>query len=135
MIILNLFLIVIAYSYTNANTIQESNSTDETSDISGYTVTNIGYTLLSSDPSKVRSLTLDVVPADGTDEAVDARITVDNGATWIACTCPAAGKWVCGFPALNKPGIASISNVRLVTKTSVPWRKKLIFSILKIFNR
>jgi len=132
--ILTLLLIVIAYSDTKANIIQESNATDETSDIGGYTIANIGYTLLSSDPSKVREISLDVVPADDPCEAADAHITVDNDATWIACTCSSADKWVCSFPALNEPSISSISNVRLVTKTPVPWYKKIIFTILQIFN-
>jgi len=126
---------VFAYSYTKANVIQESNPTGETSDISGYTIINIGYTLLSSDPTKMSNITLDVAPSDGADEDVDARITVNNGATWIACTYLADDKWVCNFPALSEPGLASISNLRLVTKTSVPWCKKLAFSILQIFNR
>jgi len=134
-VILTLFLIVTAYGYTKANIIQENNSTDETSDISGYTITNIDYALLPNDPSKVRSITLDVAPANSPCETADARITVDNGATWITCTCPTFGKWVCSFPALNEPGIASFSNLQLVTETPVPWYKKIVFSILQIFNR
>lgn len=125
---------VFAYGYTKANVIQESDPADVPSDVSGYTITNIDYTLSSSDPTKVRSITLDVTPSDGADEAVDALITVDNGVTWITCTYQAAGKWVCNFPTLHEPSIASISNVRLVTKTPVPWCKKFVFSILQIFN-
>jgi len=132
--ILALSLIVLAYSSTKGNIIQNSNSSDELSDISGYTITNISYTLLSSDPAKVRNLTLDVDPSDGASDAVEARITINNGATWIACTYPAVDKWVCNFPTFHEPSIASISNVRLITKTTVPWHKKLVFSILQIFN-
>ncbi len=123
------------YSYTKANIIQESNPTDEPSDFSGYTIINIDYILLSSDPTKVRRITLNVVPFDGTDEAVNARISINNGATWIDCTYPAADTFVCDFPTFHEPNIASISNVRLVTKTSVSWLNKLAFSILQIFNR
>ena len=135
MIAVTLFLILTAYSFTKANIIQENNSTDETIGISGYTITNIEYTLLASDPSKVRNITLDFIPNDSPCEAVDARITVDNGATWITCTCPAADKWACSFTGLNEPGIASISNLQLVTKTPVPWYKKLVFKMLQIFNQ
>jgi len=127
-------LIVFACSSTKSNVIQESNTADEPNDISGYTIANISYTLLSNDPAKVRSITLDVAPSDGADEDVDARITIDNGATWIACTYPADDKWFCNFPTSHEPSIASISNVRLITKTAVPWHKKLAFSILQIFN-
>ena len=81
------------------------------------------------------SILLDVVPADGACEATDARINVDNGATWVTCTCLEADKWICSFPSLKEPDIRSISDVRLVTKTSVPWYKQLVFSILQIFNR
>ena len=126
---------VFAYGYTKANVIQESDPADEPSDVSGYIITNISYTLLSSDPTKVKSMTLNVAPSDGADEDVDALITVDNGATWITCTYLAADKWVCSFQTLHDPSIASISNVRLVTKTPVPWPNKLLYLILQIFNQ
>ena len=135
MIILTLFLILTAFSYTNANIFQENNSTDETRDISGYSITNIDYTLLPGNPSKVSSISLDVVPGDSDCEAASARINVDSGVTWVTCTCPEADKWVCSFPSLKEPGIDSISDVRLVTKTSVPWPNKLIYLILQMFNQ
>jgi len=134
-VILTLFLIVFAYSYTKANVIRESDPADESSSISGYTITNIEYTLLPRDPTKARSITLNVDPADGTDESVDARITVDNGDTWITCTFQAGDKWVCNFPTFHEPNIASISNVRLVTQTPLQWYEKLVFLIFQIFNR
>ena len=123
---------MIACIYLKANIVQESKSKYG---ISGYTIINIGYTLLSSDPTKMSNITLDVDPSDGADEDVDARITVDNGATWVTCTYLDADKWVCSFPTFHEPGIASISNLRLMTKTPVPWCKKLVFSLLQIFNR
>jgi len=123
---------MIAYIYLKANIVQESKSKYG---ISGYTITKIDYILLASDPSKMKSIILDVDPSDGADEDVDAHITVDNGATWIACTYPADDKWFCNFPTFYEPGISSISNLQLVTKTSVPWCKKLAFSLPQIFNR
>ena len=133
-VILTLFLILTAYGFTKANVIQDGDPADELGDISGYTIANIDYTLSSSDSTKVKNITLSVDPSDGIDESVEARITVDNGATWITCTFLAADKWVCNFPTLREPSIASISNVRLITKTPLPWHKKLCNSILKIFN-
>jgi hypothetical protein len=113
----------------------ENNFKEETGGISGFTVTNINYTLLPGNPSKVSSIALYVVPTDGACDAADARINIDNSATWITCTCPESDKWVCSFPPLKEPDISSISAMRLVTKTSVPWCKQLVFSILQFFNK
>ena len=68
---------VFAYGYTKANVIQESDPADVPSDVSGYTITNISYILSSSDPTKVKSMTLDVDPSDGADGVVDACTSSD----------------------------------------------------------
>ena len=129
-IILILFVIMIAYIYLKANIVQESKSKYG---ISGYTITKIDYILLASDPSKVKSIILDVAPADSSCETADARITIDNGATWINCDFPAADKWTYSFPDLKEPGISSLSNIRLITNTPMSCCKKFVFSIFELF--
>ena len=109
---------MIVYICLKANIDQKSNN------ISGYTITNINYILLANDPSKVKSIILDVAPTDSPCETADARISVDNGATWINCDFPAADKWTYSFPDLKEPGISSLSNIRLITNTPMPWCKK-----------
>jgi hypothetical protein len=127
-------LIATAYSDTKVNISQGIALKDEATEISGYTIANIDFILLASDPSKVRSITLDITSKSDECEIAEARITVDNGSKWIPCNCSSEVKLMCDFPDLQEPEIASISNVRLVTMLPIPWYKKIFFWISKIFS-
>lgn len=112
--IIILVLAVAAFGYAAANVVPESGAGDGTGTVSGYTITNIAYTLLASDPSKVQLLTLDVAATTGAGVATDVRITVDAGATWITCTGPVVNTWTCTFTALSEPSVSAISNLQVV---------------------
>ena len=113
-IALILLLAVVAFGYAAANIVPETGAGDGTGTVSGYTITNIGYTLLTSDPSKVDELTLDVAATTGAGDATDVRITVDGGTSWVTCTGPATNTWTCAFVALSEPSVSAIVNLQVV---------------------
>jgi len=112
--LLILVIAVIAFGYAAANIVPESGAGDGTGTVSGYTVSNIDYTLLDSDPSKLELLTLDVVATDGAGAATDVRITVDTGSTWITCTGPAGSTWTCTFGVGTEPSVSAVVDLQVV---------------------
>ena len=112
--IIILILAVAAFGYAAANVVPESGAGDGTGTVSGYTITNIDYTLLTSDPSKIESLTLDVAPTASAGAADDVRIKVDSGTTWITCTGPATNTWTCTFGVGSEPSVAAILDLQVV---------------------
>jgi len=105
---------VIAYGYAAANVVPESGAGDGTGTVSGYTVSNIDYVLLSTDPTKVESVALDVAATSGAGEPSEVQITVDSGTTWISCTGPVTNTWTCAFTALSEPSVSAIESLQVV---------------------
>jgi len=103
----------IVYGFAAANVVPESGAGDGTGTVSGYTITNIDYTLLGSDPSKLASVEFDVAPTGSANAATDVRITVDAGTTWITCTNVVA-HWTCTFGGGSEPSVSAISNLQVV---------------------
>ena len=73
-----------AYAFTASNTIPDSNAGSGTSAVSGYTATNIAYTL-NADPLKVDTITFDLDAAAST-----VKVQTD-GSTWFDCSATAGG--------------------------------------------
>lgn len=113
-IALILLIAVVAFAYAAANVVPESGAGDGTGTVSGYTITNITYSLLASDPSKISSLTLDVAPTATAGAASDVRITVDSGTTWITCTGPSTNTWTCTFGVGTEPSVSAITDLQVV---------------------
>lgn len=105
---------VIAYGYAAANVVPESGAGDGSGVISGYTVSNIDYTLLVADPSKVASVSLDVAATSGAGAPDEVHITVDSGTTWVSCTGPATNTWTCAFTASSEPSVTAIESLQVV---------------------
>ena len=104
----------VAYGYAAANVVPESGIGDGSGTVSGYTISNIDYTLLSSDPSSLTSVSFDVAPTSGASAATDVRITVDNGTTWVTCTGPTVNNWQCAFTIGSEPSISAIESLQVV---------------------
>ncbi|MEW6404450.1 MAG: hypothetical protein AB1649_21855 [Chloroflexota bacterium] len=104
---------VIVYGFAAANVVPESGAGDGTGTVSGYTITNIDYTLLASDPTKLQLVEFDVNPTAGAGAATDVRITVNAGVTWITCTNVVA-HWTCTFGVGSEPSVSAISNLQVV---------------------
>ena len=110
--VLILGLAVVAFGYAAANVVPESGAGDGTGTVSGYTITNVDYTLDATDPSKIASLNFDVAKTAGAGDATDVRITVDSGTTWITCVAGTPPDWACTFSV--KPSVSAITALQVV---------------------
>jgi hypothetical protein len=81
-----------AYALTAGNTVPASRAGDGSGTISGYVVTNVKYTLNSTDPGNIDAVTftLDAAPPAG----ATTKIQLSSGGAWYSCTS--------GTPATNQ---------------------------------
>lgn len=80
------------YGLAASNTVPATSAGDGEGAISGYTISNIKYTLNSSDPSLIDMVQFDTT---GTPATVKIKL-VDAGSTWYDCTAGAgAYDWDC----------------------------------------
>ena len=77
------------YAFTNSNTVPATSAGSGATAISGYTVSNVAYTL-NADPTKIDAVTFTLDKAAGT---VKAQL-VSTG-SWYACTNTASFDWSC----------------------------------------
>lgn len=105
---------VLIYAYAAANVVPETGAGEGLATVSGYTITNVDYTLLGSNPSKMASVSFDVAPTAGGGAADDVRISVDNGVTWVTCTGPVVNTWTCAFASGSEPSVTAINSLRVV---------------------
>jgi hypothetical protein len=68
------------YAFTASNTVPGSKAGSGTGGISGYTVSNIHYTIDGTDATKLSAVTFDLSAA-----ANDVKITLVNGGTVFGC--------------------------------------------------
>jgi len=85
--VLGLLLVILAtagFGFAAQNTVPDSRAGDGTGDISGYEVTNIRYTLNSTDPTELNGVSFDLTGGTVVPQSVKARIV---GEAWSApCT-------------------------------------------------
>jgi len=86
-----------AYAFTAANTVPASNAGSGSGTVSGYTVTNLHYSLNSSTPNNIDSLTFTISPAipnTGSGKVnVQAALT-SGGPSNYTCSTDTAGTTV-----------------------------------------
>ena len=96
------------YGFAASNNVDPSNAGDGSNTISGYDVENVHYVLNDTNPSTVDEITFDLTPA--LVAGGETRISLDNGATWLAAgactgtstvTCDAAGTTVLSLANLK----------------------------------
>jgi hypothetical protein len=107
-------MLAVVYGFAAANSVPETGAGEGSGTVSGYTITNVAYTLLSSDPSKLQKIAFDVAPTSGAGAASQVRITVNGGTTWVTCTGPTGTNWSCSFTVGSEPTVSSISSLRIV---------------------
>lgn len=110
-------LVAIAtYAYTATNTFASTTNKagDGAQAISGYVVSNVEYTLNSTDPTRVSAVDFDL---DAPATTVKAKLTA-AGLTYVDCIEDAvtANHWSCptGLLAINQPTLTSIDNLRVL---------------------
>lgn len=78
------------YAFTASNTVPSTSAGSGSAAISGYTVSNVAYTL-NSDPTKIDAVDFDLDKAAGT-----VKIQVVSGGSWYACDNGGSGNsWSC----------------------------------------
>ena len=70
-----------AYAFTAANTVPASSPGSGSGAISGYTVSNVAYTLNAANPQNVDQVAFTISPTTGT-----VKVQVVSGGSWYACT-------------------------------------------------
>ena len=86
-----------AYAFTAANTVPTSNAGSGSGAVSGYTVTNLHYTLDSTTPNNIDSLTFTVnpvIPSTSTGKVVVQAALSSGGPNNYTCTTNTAGDTV-----------------------------------------
>ena len=83
-----------AYAFTASNTVPASTAGAGSGAVSGYTVTNLHYTLNATSPSNIDSLTFTIspsVPSTGTGKVVISAALSTGGPTNYTCTTDSTG--------------------------------------------
>lgn len=85
-LLLTLILVASAFAFAAANVVPESGAGDGDGDISGYTVSNIDYTLDAADPSLLDAVEFDIASTTGNANPPDVVKVQFNGAgAWYDC--------------------------------------------------
>jgi hypothetical protein len=111
-LILALALILAAaiYGFAAANVVPETGAGDGSGNISGYTISNVDYTLDGADPGQIVGVAFDVDSTSGTAGAPsEVHITL-NGGSWVSCTNTSGSTWSCTVSVT----VASASSLRVV---------------------
>ena len=103
-----------AYGLAAANVVPETGAGEGSGTVSGYTISNVTYALLTTDPTKVESVSIDVAPTTTAGVPATVRISVDSGVTWISCTGPTTNTWLCAFGTGSEPAISTIASLEVI---------------------
>jgi hypothetical protein len=86
------------YGFAASNTVDDSDAGEGSGTISGYTVTNVAYTLDGTDPSTLDTVSFDIT---GTISAADpdiVKVKLESaGSTWYDCTIGVSPNWSCSI--------------------------------------
>ncbi len=92
----------IATAFAAANTVPASYAGDGSGTISGYTVSNIQYTLNAANPANIDAVSFTLDAAAGT-----VRIQL-NGSTWYSCSNTGGNNWSCTTTGETVQGATSL---------------------------
>jgi len=106
-----LLLMITAYAYAAANTVPETGAGDGAEAISGYTITNVQYTL-GADPTQISAVTFNIAPTAGASPVREVKVQLVSGGTWFECDESGAPSVTCTITG----GVAVLSadNFRVV---------------------
>ena len=110
-LMLILILVASAFAFAAGNVVPESGAGDGDGDISGYTVSNIDYTL-AADPSYLASVEFDIAPTAGAQVPDVVKVQFNNAGNWYDCTVT-PGHADCDVSA-GSVTVLSATNLRVV---------------------
>ena len=97
-----------AYVFTASNTVPSSSAGDGSGAISGYTVSNIAYTLDSTNAANIESVSFTLSAAAGT---VKAKL-VAASSTYTDCSNTGGNNWSCDVEP--DPSVLSADELRVI---------------------
>jgi len=113
-LLLTLILVASAYAFAAANVVPESGAGDGDGDISGYTITNIDYTLDTGDPSLLDAVEFDITSTTGNANPPDVvKVQFNAAGAWYNCdatTTPGHADCALG----GAVDVVSANNLRVV---------------------
>jgi hypothetical protein len=84
-LMLILILVASAFAFADSNFVPESGAGDGDGDISGYTVSNIDYTL-NANPTLIDTVEFDIDPTAGAQAPDVVKVQFNNAGSWYDCT-------------------------------------------------
>ena len=100
---------VATIGFAAANTVDPSNAGDGQAAISGYTVTNVHYTLDTNNPSQVSDVSFTLSPALPAGGAT--RLSLNGGTSWLPTgACTGTTNVSCTAPV----AVTGLTNLRVV---------------------
>lgn len=104
MLIIALILAASVYGFAAANTVPDTYAGDGSGTISGYTISNVTYSLNSdSDPTDIDQVTFTLSTA-----ASEAYVSFDGGSSWASCSISGGTSVTCGSLSVNVAGANSL---------------------------
>jgi hypothetical protein len=88
-----LIIAAASYAFTAANTVPDTEAGAGAGAISGYTISNVSYTLDSTTPTELDAVSFDV---SGNADPNTVKVQLDSsGGTWYDCTAGTSPSWSC----------------------------------------
>ena len=98
-----------AYTFTASNTVDGSQAGDGSNAISGYSATNVVYTVNATNPQNLDQVQFTINPT--TTSTVKIRLA--SGGTWYACT-NASGTITCNTTVGTQATVQAAANLTVV---------------------
>ena len=81
-----LLVMIAAYAYAAANVVPETGAGDGENAISGYTITNVQYTLDPTNPTLISAVSFTIDPTAGADPVREVKVKLVDTGAWFDCT-------------------------------------------------
>lgn len=98
-----------AFAFTASNTVPGSTAGSGSNAISGYTATNVQYTLNATNPQNLDQVAFTLSPTSTT----TVKVQLAAGGTWYACT-NTAGSVTCNTTVGTQATVAGATNLTVV---------------------
>lgn len=95
-----LAIAAISYAFAAANTVPPTNAGDGEGTISGYMITSVHYTLNTTNPANIDSVSFTISPAVPTGGKVYAKL-VSTGSTYTDCTVSGGTNVTCSVSGVT----------------------------------
>ena len=90
-----------AYAFAAANIVPESGAGDGNNTISGYTVTNVSYTLNATTPSNIDSVKFNIAPTASAQAPTTVKAKLVTSGSWFSCSQVSGTQWSCAVSGVT----------------------------------